>query len=187
MVQSKTKTRLLTRNVIKAFGFAGAASTALVAPNSLILIDKYMKKLDKKNARKTINYLKYRDFIEVKEKNGELYYRLTIKGRDKFEKIIIEELSIKVPRSWDKRWRLVIFDIPASHKSKRQQLLSSLRKMNFYMLQHSAWIHPFECEKQIGVLIKHLSIEKYVSFIVVEKGNFTDHATKIYRDAGLLM
>ncbi len=187
MVQSKTKTRLLTRNVIKAFGFAGAVSTALVAPNSLILIDRYMKKLDAKNARRTINYLKYRNYIEVKEKNGELYYKLTNKGRDKFEKIIIDELNIVTPKSWDNKWRLVMFDIPVSRKSNRQQLLSSLRQMNFYMLQHSAWIHPFDCEKQIGILINHLDIEKYVSFIVVEKGNFTDHAIKHYKKEGLLI
>ncbi len=187
MIQSRTKTRVISRSVLKALGFAGAVSTALVAPNSLVLIDLYMKGMDRKNARRTINYLKYRNYIEVKEKNGEYYYKLTNKGRDKFEKIIVEELSIKTPKFWDRKWRLVMFDIPADHKASRQQLLSSLRKMNFYMLQQSAWVHPFDCEKQVGILIQYLKIEKYASFIVVEKGNFTDHTEKHYKKLNLLM
>lgn len=187
MVQSRTNTRVVTRGVIKALGFAGAVSTALVAPNTTILIDQYMKKIDRRSAQKTLAYLKYRKLIEVKEKNGYQYYKLTERGRDKFEKIILEELSIPTPKSWDNKWRLVMFDIPASHKHSRQRLLQALSRMNFYMLQHSAWIHPFDCEKQIGVLLRQTNLERHVSYLVIEKGNFTNHAIAHFKKATLLM
>lgn len=178
---------MLTREVIKALGFAGAVSMALAAPNSTVLIDTFMKKLDKHNAKNTLNYLKYHKLIEVRYKNGEYYYRLTKKGHDRFEKIQMDELFIPVPRRWDGRWRLVLFDIPLSHKQGREHLLHKLRDMNFYMLQHSAWIHPFACDKQIGALLNYLDLEKYVSLLVVEKGNFTSHAEKHFKRRGLLI
>ena len=187
MAQSRTKERVITRNVIKALGFAGAISVALVAPNSTVLIETYMKHMDKKNAKKTLRYLKYRKLIEVREKNGTYYYKLTSKGHDKFEKVVIEDLKIPVPKRWDKKWRLVMFDIPAAHHKKRQFLLQKLRGMDFYKLQQSAWIHPFNCEKQIGTILQYLKLEQHVSLLVVEKGNFIDHATDRFKKAGLLM
>ena len=168
-------------------GYGGAITTALVAPSSTALIDTYMKHLDKRNARKTLMHLKYRKLIEVREKNGELQYKLTSKGRVKFEKIIIEELAIPTPKRWDKKWRLVLFDIPAESHYKRKLFLHKLRLMDFYKLQDSAWIHPFDCEKEIGALIKHLELEKHVSLLAVESGNFTDHAIAHFKKAGLLI
>ncbi len=187
MVQSRTASRIITRGVVKALGFAGATTIGLLAPNTTVLIDQYMKRLDKAAAKKTLTYLKYRRLIEVKQKDGQQLYKLTAKGIDRFEKILIEELEVPVPRRWDKKWRLVLFDIPVTHRQNREQLLHKLRTMNFYMLQHSAWIHPFDCQKQIGVLLKHLDLERYVSLLVVETGNFTDHATAEFKRRGLLM
>lgn len=187
MAQSRTVTRVVTRDVVKALGLASALGAVIVAPNSGQMIDMVMKKIDKRNAQKTLSYLKYRKLIEVKESRGELTYRLTKKGWHKFEKIRIDELAIPIPKRWDNRWRLVMFDIPLSHQKQRQYLLHKLRLLDFYMLQRSAWIHPFDCEREVGVLLKYLCLEHYVSFIVVDSGNFTDHATTHFKKSKLLM
>ena len=159
----------------------------MAAPNSTILIDKFMKNLDARRAKKTLNYLKYHKLIEVRYKNGAYEYRLTRKGLDRFEKIRIEELVIPTPKRWDGKWRLVLFDIPIQHRQKRESLLFKLRDLDFYMLQHSAWIHPFDCEKQIGTLLEYLDLTKHVSFLVVNSGNFTSHAEKHFKRINLLI
>lgn len=187
MTQSRTLTRLSTRRVVTALALAGAVGTAIVAPNTASMIDTIMQKADKKKAARTMTYLKYRKLVEVKQKNGNYHYRLTKKGWDVFEKIQIEKLTVPMPKRWDKRWRLVMFDIPLSHQKQRQFLLRHLRLLDFYMLQRSAWIHPFECEKQVGVLLKYLKLEQYVSFLVVDSGNFTHHATDHFKKIKLLM
>jgi CRISPR-associated endonuclease Cas2 len=187
MTQSRTTGRVVARDVVRAFGFAGAVSAVLVAPNAATLVDLYMKKIDKKNARRTLSYLKYKKLIEVREKNGEYYYRLTSRGRDRYQKITFEELSIQTPKHWDKKWRLVMFDIPAAENSKRRALTQKLRDMGFYMLQHSAWLHPFDCQKEVGVLLQTLNLERHVSLLIVEDGNFTAHATDYFKKANLLM
>lgn len=159
----------------------------VIAPNSALLIDKYFKKHDKLSAQKTIRYLKYRKLIEVKQVGDAYHYKLTRKGRDKYQNILLEELSIKTPRNWDGKWRLVMFDLPTGMKKQRDELLRKLKELDFYMLQKSAWIHPFDCEKQIGILLNILQLESYVSYLVVEEGNFVGHAALHFKKSGLLM
>ncbi|MES2971135.1 MAG: hypothetical protein V4702_02315 [Patescibacteria group bacterium] len=186
-MQSRTKTRVITNSVIKGLVAAGAIATAVVAPNSVQLIDKYLQKRDKKSAQKTLYYLKYRKLITVKKVGDLNHYKLTSKGFDKYQKILLDELVIKIPRNWDEKWRLVMFDIPAGHDKQRKELLHKLKDLNFYMLQKSAWIHPFDCEKQIGILLNILELEQYTSYIEVQKGNFTEHAAVYFHKQGLLM
>ena len=52
-------------------------------------------------------------------------------------------------RSWDGRWRLVLFDLPAAEGTKRNQLRNFLRSSGFGWLQKSVWIspHPLKEEK----------------------------------------
>src|SRR6266581_1746092 len=45
-------------------------------------------------------------------------------------------------RSWDRKWRLLIFDLPASQMELRQRLWRWLRSQRFGYLQQSVWISP---------------------------------------------
>lgn len=195
MVQSRTTkgvvikqgSKVVTGLVIKSLVAGGILTTALVAPNSLVLIDKYMKNVNKSNARKTINHLKYRKLIEVKEKNGELYYKLTASGVRRFKRMQLEDLVVPTPKTWDTKWRFVMFDIPVGMREQRSELLVRLKQLNFTMLQKSVWVHPFDCEEQVGIILDTLALDKYVSFMVVERGNFTNQLTDHFKKHKLLI
>lgn len=45
-------------------------------------------------------------------------------------------------RSWDGRWRLVLFDVPIAQDRLRQRFRRTLRRQNFGCLQGSVWISP---------------------------------------------
>jgi phenylacetic acid degradation operon negative regulatory protein len=45
-------------------------------------------------------------------------------------------------RPWDRRWRLVIFDVPTRQNSARCRLRRYLRHRHFGYLQNSVWISP---------------------------------------------
>jgi phenylacetic acid degradation operon negative regulatory protein len=45
-------------------------------------------------------------------------------------------------RPWDRRWRLVIFDVPTTRNSARSRLRRYLRNRHFGYLQNSVWISP---------------------------------------------
>ncbi len=187
MVQSRTNTRLITHALIKAIGLVGAAGAVIIAPNAAQLFDKLLTRYDQKSAAKTLASLKYRQLIEVRKVSGQLEYRLTARGWDMFERIQIKDLTIETPTRWDHRWRVVAFDLPAEYGAQRRQMLKQLHRLEFYKLQDSLWVHPFDCEKQIGVLLSYLRIEQFVTFMVVEQGNFVDKAEKYFIERKKLM
>jgi DNA-binding transcriptional regulator PaaX len=187
MAQSRHRARVVSREVLKGLAVAGAVGGVLVAPNAAGLIDRYLKKMDKRDAKRTLHYLKYRKLIDVRKKDGVLHYKLTSKGRDKYKTIEFDEMSIKTPLRWDRKWRVIAFDLPAEKRVQRRELLRKIKQLDFYMLQQSMWVHPFDCEKQIGVLIDTLGVEEYVSFMVVERGNFNSFVERHFKRQGLLV
>lgn len=45
-------------------------------------------------------------------------------------------------RTWDGKWRLVIFDVPVSRRALRMQLWRFLKQNRFGYLQNSVWVTP---------------------------------------------
>lgn len=189
MVQSRTTQRITARNLLKTLAYAGALTGVIVAPNSIELIEKTLnfRKNNAKKARKTLTYLKYYKLVEERIINGESHYRLTKKGIDKFESVILSELTIRTPKKWDHKWRAVIFDKPKVKSSQRRKLLFYLRMLDFYMIQDSFWIHPFACDKEIGAVLSSLRLENFVTYIVIEDGNFISHAEQVFKKKKLLI
>lgn len=187
MTQAKTRGRVVTRAVLRSLEVAGAAGSVIVAPNMAQVIGKYLHHLDEKDARRTLHYLKYHKLIEVRSVNGREEYRLKDPGFLRYKKIILTELAIAIPRSWDKKWRVVVFDIPKYKQQQRNEFLLHLKRLGFYMLQRSVGVYPFECKEQIGVLLYSLDLEKEVSYMVVSDGDFTAHAELLFKNKGLLI
>ncbi len=148
----------------------GLLATLIIAPNALQAFDKpvqrYLKTLDerarKRELRRVISYMKYRDFIAEDYKHG---LRVTKKGHSRVDQHDFDELTIKRPTHWDKKWRLVFFDIPEKHKSGRDALSLKLRTLGFKPLQKSVWIYPFPCQDEIMRVCQVYKVSRYVTYI----------------------
>jgi phenylacetic acid degradation operon negative regulatory protein len=66
---------------------------------------------------------------------------------------------VKAKVSWDKKWRMVIFDIPEVTRRDRDFLRSQLQWLGFLELQKSVWIFPYEIKSELGDFIKLCNIE----------------------------
>lgn len=190
MTKSAHPARVYTNKAIKLIVGLTALGTAVVLPGSASLLAEFEKHMDKKSASKTLTYLKYRKMVDVKVlKDGQVEYKLTSKALARHKRVKISELSIKTPLKWDKKWRLVMFDVPSNPQDnyKRRQLTANLAGLGFYMIQKSAWIHPFECKEQVGILTDLLALDDHVSLLEVSDGNFIDHATEHFKQKGLLI
>ena len=118
----------------------------------------------------SFNSLKKRRLLNfIKEENGYLIYQINEKGKKKIEKFIFDELKIKNPYQWDKKWRLVIFDIPEIRRRERAALRKKLTDLGFYQCQKSAWIYPFPCDKEIEFIKDILNIKSFVKLFLVEE------------------
>ena len=74
-------------------------------------------------------------------------------------------MQIKKPVKWDNIWRIVIFDIPEQNKKAREAFRSHLKRLNFYSLQKSVFVHPYNCKEEIDFLKHDLGIANFITYL----------------------
>ncbi|MDP3974872.1 MAG: hypothetical protein Q8P88_01100 [Candidatus Jorgensenbacteria bacterium] len=71
-------------------------------------------------------------------------------------------------KKWDRKWRLVSFDVPVYDDSKRKFLRSLLKEFDFYQLHKSVWVCPNHLAEHFWKLAVHYDLEKYCKVMLVE-------------------
>ncbi len=161
--------------LLKTLEITTVLSMAVMAPNALQALDMFYgnKAYDRSKKRyyinTTITKLKEKGFIKFENKSGKKFVRLTKKGREKLLKYQLQEIKIKKPKRWDKKWRVVIFDIKEQRKYAREGLRIELIRLGFLKLQNSVWVYPYDCEEVIVMIKSHLKIGKDILYMTVEK------------------
>ena len=104
-------------------------------------------------------------FVEKKEKR---YARLTDAGKSA---LALEQARIggMKKRRWDRRWRIVIFDIPERRKNSRARLRTFMQECGFARLQDSVWIYPYDCEDMIALAKTKFRIGADALYMIVEQ------------------
>lgn len=97
------------------------------------------------------------------------YLEITPKGKKYLKRYLIEELILKKAAKWDKKWRLVIFDVPNDKKNERDILRNKLIRLGFLKLQESVYVYPFECFTEINLIKSLYFLGPYVQYIVAER------------------
>jgi len=144
-------------------------------------ISRAWKEIDKKEFKKEIKNLYRSKLIKRKENpDGSYTLVLTEKGRLKTLTYYFEKIKIK-DGNWDKKWRLVVFDIPENLRKGRDALREKLKELGFYELQKSTFIFPYECRNEIEFIIEFFNLRKYVRFGVLESIDNEDHLKKIFK------
>lgn len=93
---------------------------------------------------------------------------LTREGRTKALAYNLEKMSIRRPKMWDQKWRVVIFDIPEHFRKRRDALRAHLQGLDFYELQKSVFVHPHECTDEIEYLIEFYQLRKFVRTLLAD-------------------
>lgn len=112
-----------------------------------------------RTVRDAFYYLKRKGMIIGEAHNHQLYIKLTPEGEKQAGKFQINKLEIRRPKKWDKKWRLVIFDIPENRRVKREAFRGKLKELGFYPLQKSVWVFPYPCEKEIKLLREFFNLD----------------------------
>lgn len=86
---------------------------------------------------------------------------IVVKKPDSLKKLVYDFDALKLDeRSWDRKWRLVVFDVPELNKRYRDELREKLKKLNFYMIQKSVYITPYRCENEVDFLCAVFGINR---------------------------
>lgn len=119
-------------------------------------------------------------------KDKQKFIKLTKKGKKRLKKYLLSALEIESPSKWDKKWRLVIFDIPDDKKNEREIFRRKLEELGFLKLQESVYIYPFECATQIDYLKRNYLIAPYVQYILADRIETEVNLVKKFHDRGLI-
>lgn len=153
----------IVKDVFKYLAISGAIYIAAGSPYFALNLGKIIKGLKRYNKKKVYDSfynLKRQGYIRTKYNKGQMHISLTEKGKKKAGWLQIDELKIGKPRKWDKKWRIVTFDIIHLKKVHRDAFRGKLKELGFQPLQKSVWIHPFNCRDEVGLLRDFFGLTK---------------------------
>jgi phenylacetic acid degradation operon negative regulatory protein len=106
---------------------------------------------------------RYREgYIFKIKKKGRLYFRINPSKR---YALLDNYLDLKIKKAkerWDKKWRLIIYDIPEKNRILRIHLMRRLRSLGFGKLQKSSWVSPYDYSDIIYEICKSKGIMNYI-------------------------
>lgn len=160
----------LACDVLKAIGLTGLLVAGLVAPGIAHVFPKSLKRrYSMPSMRSAVRRLDKKGWILVRETAKGLKVTLSERGR---LALFEYELGLKrLPRktTWDRKWRVLIFDIAETRRTVRQKIRRSLIHFGFHRLQDSVWVYPFECREVLQLLrVKHQA-QSEALYLLVEK------------------
>lgn len=174
-VEAGAKRKRHRRNVrnvaLMVIGTVGLIAVSAIAPNMFQLLGRSgaLARL-KYQSKGVLARLKMKGEIEFVERDGKRYARLTKRGEEALafgqQKMTFANTK---PRRWDRRYRLVIFDVPEKRKKIRERLRFQMQEVGFLRVQDSAWLYPYDCEEFIALLKADLHIGKDVLYAVIEE------------------
>ena len=173
--RNQRRLRHLQYAVLSAVGVAGVLAWMMIAPNTFQAIPALMgkKKYDAKfgyRARTVAGRLAQRGLVRFVERGGKKHVEITDAGKDMLlrEQFKSAQMNGARKRRWDKRYRMVIFDIPERRKSIRANLRRAMQDFGFLLLQDSVWIFPYDCEDVIALIKADLQVGKDVLYVIAE-------------------
>jgi len=144
--------------ILKALLIIGAVAIASTNPMfaskivpKLLKIALYKIKNNQKQKRRfsnTFYYLKNKGLVKMEYQGKQLYISLTEEGKKAAKKYQIDDLHIKKPFRWDKKWRILIFDVKDKQRLKREALRGKIKELGMFQLQKSVWVHPYDFKKE---------------------------------------
>ncbi len=127
------------------------------------------KELARKRARKLAE-LRKRKLIEWKEMpDGSLKITLSHLGKKVVRQYKLEEMKLKVPKKWDRQWRIVMYDIPNRQRKASEAFRKKIKEMGLYRLQKSVWVAPYNCFEELEFLcsVFDINIDRHLCYFKV--------------------
>ncbi len=145
----------------------------LFVPDDVLVRRLGLKSLYKQNAsyrvRESLKRLADKGIISYKRSPEGWSAHITAAGMKYAEQLeILDRIDIQKPRTWDGKWRVVMFDIWERRRSMRDKLRGMLQKAGFYKVQNSVWVHPYDCEDLIVFLRTEMRLGRGVIYMIAD-------------------
>lgn len=164
---TKRRVVLTSRQLLNLFGELVVFSKQYRIPYHVL--ERYEHELgaDRRRLGKTLQYLKARGYIINAVEGKERFIEVSKKALAKIRDERFWE-NLPKPERWDRKWRMVIFDMPAKWEKSRHKFPNQLKAWGFFPLQRSVYVYPFDCRKEVNTLIQLHKVEKTVIYLVAD-------------------
>jgi len=181
---SKNKIEI-TKVILKGLLVGGAFTAACASPKfvSRVLprainhikfkLNQGELKIKREKYYNSFYYLNKKGLVNYEYKGKQVHISLTEEGKKRAQKYSIDDLKITKPKKWDKKWRVLIFDISEKRKNRRDALRGKIKELGLYQIQKSVWVCPYHFQKEIDVMKDFFGFKSYemTTFIATELEN----------------
>ncbi|MDO8558962.1 MAG: hypothetical protein Q7R84_01390 [bacterium] len=175
----------ITKDILKWLTIAGAVSVAAASPyfvTNLVNGFKNKNKYKKKKIGDTFYNLRRQGCLNINVKGHRVFISLTERGKKMAGRFQIDSLKINKLKKWDRKWRIVIFDIIQLKRLQRNAFRGKLMELGFSPLQKSVWINPYPCKDEIELLREFFGLgQREIRLIVAEDIENVDFLIKTFK------
>ncbi len=120
--------------------------------------------------RRTIRELERQNRVKVEyKKDGSITVYITKQGMTRALSYKLDSFSLQKPKRWDKKWRVIIFDIPIQLNKVRDLFRERLKQLGLVMIQKSVFLSPYSCFDEVEFLRQLYHIPDTILYILAEK------------------
>ena len=172
----------LAKDILKNLAIGGVLAAGFALPNIVQLLDFFggTESSERRKIMRALDKMKKRKLVRIYEKDGFDVVEITESGKKKVFSYNLENIKIIRPKKWDGYWRVIIFDIPEKNKKARRALSFKLNDMEFFPLQKSVFVCPFECDKEIDFVAEFFGVRRYVKRILAKEIENEDVLKRFY-------
>lgn len=124
--------------------------------------------VDWKDFRRKIQQLKQRGLIRKSCESKKYHIEITDKGRELLERDLFRNMRIERPAVWDKKWRVVMYDIPEKDHIARNAIRGKLTQIGFEQIQKSVFVYPFDCAQAINIICQKYGEMKCLKYLIAD-------------------
>jgi DNA-binding transcriptional regulator PaaX len=169
-VRKQVRKTKITNALIAAAAVSGGVAVAALVPNVLGVIARSTYARQRRyQLKSSLSRLISAGYLQLAEEKGVKRVHLTTKGEVYAALLGQGKLVPKKPRRWDRKWRLLIFDIPEKKRVIRRRIRSTLTMLGFVRLQDSVWVCPYDCEDLITLIKADLRVGKDILYVIADK------------------
>lgn len=141
---------------------------------------KRIKDLKRKKYLELVWQMRRVGYLKIVEKNNQKFLQITRKGQ--LENLLLKAGVSKTDK-WDKKWRVLIFDIPEGSHQRRDHFRLLLKKNGFVKLQSSVFISPFPLNRHAIEYLNETGLNEFIRIMRVDE---MDDDTALRKHFGLI-
>ncbi|MBI5451859.1 hypothetical protein HY945_00165 [Candidatus Gottesmanbacteria bacterium] len=162
-----------TKDILKILAGVGAIGMVFIFPGAAPALGALVlgqKQYTRWQTKQVISGLGKRKYVKIEYlDDGRVRVKITKRGFVRALTYEIESMHLNKPKIWDRRWRVVIFDIPKKYGRVRDLFRMRIRQLGLYQLQESVYVSPTPCFNEIEFLRELYGVSFTVQYLLVER------------------